>query len=160
MVFVINNRKEEETADRTNSNTQTQQNIDFTDKGDISKLSPEEQMLVGEWVVSDYDDNQNLSEEEKQLNREAIVGQGRLIFNADKRFFRTGFSPEIQTAQWEFEPKKNTINLIIDGRKEPINLARFSDSSFTILTTERTTNPETGVQNVVTTRITFEKQAE
>jgi hypothetical protein len=158
LVFVINRDTDESTVDNTNLNTQQQQQIDFTDTGDKSKLNPDEQKLVGEWVVVDYIDNQNLSEEEKRLNKEAIVGQGRLIFNADKRFFRTGFSPQVQTAEWDFDANKNIINLIIDGRKEPINLAQFSDSSFTLLTTERTTNPETGVENVVTTRIVFEKE--
>jgi uncharacterized integral membrane protein len=158
LVFIINRRTDENTADNTNLNAQQPAQVDLTDAGDISDLDPDEQKLVGEWVVTDYIDNQNLPEEEKRLNKEAIVGNGRLIFNADKRFYRLGFSPQVQTAEWSFDADKNIINLIIDGRKEPINLAQFNDSSFTLLTTERTVNPETGIESVVTTRIMFEKE--
>lgn len=156
-VFDSENSELPNQAQNASVNVQPGQ-VDLTDRGDINSLTPEEQMLVGEWVVSDYSDNQNLPAAEKQANHDAIVGNGRLVFNADKRFFRIGFTQQVQTAEWEFDLQRKVINILIDGRKEPINLAQFSDSTFTLLTTERTTDPNTGMQQSVTTRIVFTKK--
>ncbi len=139
-----------------NKATVVQPGEDLTDKGDLNNLSENEKRLVGEWVVADYSDNQNISEAEKEINRKAIVGKGRLIFNADKRFFRVGFTPDVQKAGWEFDLEKKRINLLIGDKKEAINLASFSDSSFTLLNTERSNSP--GNTGSVTTRIVFKKK--
>ncbi len=128
--------------------------VDFTDTGNINDLNETDKKLVGTWIVADYFDNQPIPKEDKEAIKRNIIGVGKLIFNADKNFFRIGFTPQVQKAKWDFNLSKKQIGIIIGDKTEPINLANFSDSTFTLLSEEA---PNSANATKIVTKITFKK---
>ncbi|MEA2041410.1 MAG: toll/interleukin-1 receptor domain-containing protein [Bacteroidota bacterium] len=153
-----NNKTNTESSTNTGQFTDPAGNsrTDFTDNADITTVKKGSRWLVGEWVVSDYFDDQKVSAGDKQMIKDAIVGKGKLIFNADKQFFRMGFAPQVQQADWSFDAIRSTIVLEVNNTVQEMKLSQYNDSAFVMLTTEQVTD-SLGTVSPVTTKIVFSK---
>ena len=112
--------------------------------------------------MTDYEDSRILTASEKlntEKNIEAMKERVLIKYNANKTFERIGFTPKPQKGYWEYDNKKKKIFLTPQesNRKEEINIFKLSDKFMTIVVNENVSN-EQGKTEVVTTKITFEKQ--
>lgn len=129
---------------------------------DFKELTEAETDLVGAWKVIDYEDNRKMSEQERVLtlqNIEVLKQNGVVVFNADRSFKRSGFSPTLDQGYWEFDSEKKQI-FLKDMNNSPagiLNLLEYSNQKLTIVVVDNIDNG-TGQIEQVTTKITMEKQ--
>ncbi len=145
-----------------NNTNSVQTNTSVTPDIINKNLKPEEQKIVGSWKMTDYEDSRNMTEEERrqtEQNIEQLKTRVLLTFNADRSFARAGFTQQVQKGYWEYDETKNKIYLIPENtnQKEEINIINLSEKSMTFVVAESVeTNP--GKQEIVTTKLTFQKQ--
>jgi len=159
--FINNSESENALSDQSINNTVQ---INKTEIPDVvnEKLKPEEQKIVGSWKMTGYEDSRNMTSEERRLteqNIEQMKQRVLLTYNPDRSFVRIGFAPQAQKGYWEYDATKKKIYLIPEGsnKKEEINIINLTDKEMTFVVTESVeTSP--GKQEIVTTKLTFEKQ--
>jgi hypothetical protein len=139
--------------DKKNTSVKTEQ---------IGTISENENDLVGSWKIVSYEDSQKISAKDKETmdkNIAALMQRALVIFNADKSFQRIGFSPQPQNGTWELDAKGKKINLVPLGseKKEPLNLLSFNKDRMVVVVVESVSDNNGGTE-VVTTKITFQKQ--
>lgn len=115
-------------------------------------------LLVGEWHLSDYKDNLSRTPQDSVVfltqtlpnMKKTIV----LIFNNDHTFERRGFTPEPQIGKWELKQDGTLLELEPVGveQKQKLSLQNFTEHSFTIVVNEQLDNG-----SVANTRLTFTK---
>ncbi len=126
------------------------------------EIRTDEEIIIGSWKMTDYEDSRAMSAEEKRItdeNIEAMKQQVLLTYNADRTFARAGFTPQVQRGYWEYDSKKRKIYLTPENvnQKEEINIFNLSEKEMTIVVTEIVQDLQ-GNQETVTTKITFQKQ--
>ncbi len=125
-------------------------------------ISSNDKDLVGSWKIINYEDSRKISAAERESMDKSIntlMQSALVVFKADKSFQRIGFTPQPQNGLWEFDFKEKKIYLTPIGtnRKEAINLLSFNDKRMVIVVVEQV-NDNAGGQEVVTTKITMQKQ--
>ncbi len=159
LYVILFNSDKKKTIDNKNSTKNKSENApDFIK----NRLSENEKILVGTWSITSYEDSRTLNAQEKeQLIKDvaSLKQKVRLIFNSDRSFERTGFTPQPQKGYWEYDHIKHKIFLTPSGieRKEEVNIMDLTEKSMTIIVTENVTLPNGGVE-IVTTKISFRKQ--
>lgn len=117
-----------------------------------------DELIVGEWHLSDYSDNLRRSPQDSiqfiTTVLPSLKKNAKLIFKQDNTFERIGFSAEPQIGDWQLSDDASILYLKPIGMKETqeLTLTDFSASSFTILVNEVMDNKAKS-----TTRLTFSK---
>jgi hypothetical protein len=121
--------------------------------------SEETQILVGQWRLTDYQDNLKRSQQDSILfatqTIPTIKRNALLIFNDDNTFERRGFSPEPQIGKWRLNDEGTILFLDPHGSKaqtDQLNLEGLSENRFTIVVDE--IMPDSTMAH---TRLTFSK---
>ncbi|RLD52325.1 MAG: hypothetical protein DRI94_03480 [Bacteroidetes bacterium] len=164
LYFAFFNKSSESDNSVSNKNNIAQTNTNNTVVPDVvnKELKNEEQKIVGSWKMTDYEDSRNMNEEERrqtERNIDQMKARVLLTFSADRSFARAGFTPQVQKGYWEYDTGKKKIYLIPENtnQKEEINIINLTDNAMTFVVTESVeTSP--GKQEIVTTKLTFQKQ--
>ncbi len=101
------------------------------------------QILVGQWRLSNYEDNVKRSPQDSVLfvtqTIPTIKRNALLIFNDNNTFERRGFSPEPQIGNWRLNDEGTVLYLEPHGttaRTDQLNIEGLSPNSFTIVVDE------------------------
>lgn len=104
----------------------------------------EAKRLVGEWYISDYQDNMRRSPADSiafvTQTIPNLKSSALLIFNDDNTFERRGFTPEPQIGTWNFDATSSILKLVPYGAKaaaSEIQLRNVSQNTFTIVAEEQ-----------------------
>ncbi|MEN8122829.1 MAG: toll/interleukin-1 receptor domain-containing protein [Bacteroidota bacterium] len=117
-----------------------------------------DELIVGEWRLSDYSDNLRRSPQDSidfiTTVIPSIKKNALLIFNDDKTFERRGFTPEPQIGEWRLSEDATILYLEPRGlgRTDQLTLQGLSENSFTIVVNEVMQD-----SSRVTTKLTFSK---
>ena len=127
--------------------------------GSILGNDTENEILIGQWRLSDYHDNLRRSPKDSLdfVTRviPTIKQNALLTFNADHTFERKGFTPEPQIGTWSLNNDGTVLFLEPHGAKastDKLNIEGLSENSFTIVVDE--VMPDSSRVN---TRLTFRK---
>lgn len=120
--------------------------------------SENDELLMGEWRLSNYTDNLRRSPQDSidfvTTVIPTIKKNALLIFNDDYTFERRGFTPEPQIGEWRLNDDATILYLEPRGlgRTDQLTLQGLSVNSFTIIVNEVMED-----SSRVTTKLTFSK---
>ncbi|MDF1550903.1 MAG: toll/interleukin-1 receptor domain-containing protein [Bacteroidales bacterium] len=121
--------------------------------------SEQNEILVGQWHLSDYHDNLRRTPQDSVdfIMRviPTIKQNALLIFNEDHTFERRGFTPEPQIGKWTLNDEGTQLYLEPHGATastDKLNIQNLTENSFTIVVDE--VMPDSSRVN---TRLTFTK---
>jgi len=162
LYFAFYNNGSESENSISNQNNIAQTNNTVIPDVVNEELRNEEQKIVGSWKMTDYEDSRNMTEEERrqtEQNIEQMKARVLLTFNDDRSFVRLGFTQNAQKGYWEYDADKKKIYLIPENtnQKEEINIINLTDNTMTFVVTE-SVEASPGKQEIVTTKLTFQKQ--
>ena len=135
-------------------NAQGKSNIKIELSTDLKKS---ETVLVGEWRMTEYIDNQFRPTHEDSVNIQqlidALVGRAQLIFNSDKTFTRIGFQEQPENGTWEYDPQSKYLKLKPTdvNQYDIVQIQELSSSKLIIAV------PETVDNKQVITKVVFSK---
>lgn len=122
-----------------------------------SDLKKSESSIVGHWKMVDYSDNQFRATHEDSLNLQnlidALLQRAQLVFNSDKTFSRLGYSDNVETGNWEYDPQSKYLKLQPTGvnQYDVVQIQDVSETTLVIVVSEKHEN------NQIITKMTFQK---
>lgn len=123
-------------------------------------FSSNDSLLVGEWNITDYQDNLRRTGQDSVLfytqTVPSLKRNALLIFNDDNTFERRGFTPEPQIGTWELSSDNKILKLIPHGstaNADRLNIDNLTENSFKIIVTETMQD-----SSKVNTRLTFSRK--
>lgn len=120
-------------------------------------LRKSESSIVGHWKMVDYSDNQFRATHEDSLSLQnlidALLQRAQLVFNADKTFSRLGYSDNVETGNWEYDPQSKYLKLQPTGvnQYDVVQIQDVSETTLVIVVSEKHDN------NQIITKMTFQK---
>ena len=128
---------------------------------DFFTENEKENVLIGEWHLSDYSDNLKRAPQDSiniYSQIEVMKKTAMMIFNEDKSFERRGFSPEPQIGEWEIVGNAEKLHLTPLGSKVKniMDIETFTDKILVLVINEKL--PRANADSVeVHTKLTFSK---
>ena len=116
-----------------------------------------ENPLIGTWKITAYVDNQFRATLEDSINAQQaiqdLLNVGQLQFTADRRFVRTGFTPQPERGYWEYDPSSHYLKMQPEGdtKFDQVQLQELNDQKMIIVVSEKVDNLD------IITKLTFTK---
>lgn len=122
-----------------------------------SNIRTSENPLIGTWRMESYVDNQFRANKQDSINHqesvEALVRVAQLVFTADRKFVRTGFTPNPERGYWEYDPSSHYLKMQPEGdtKFDQVQLQELNDQRMIIVVSEKVDNLD------IITKLTFRK---
>lgn len=122
-----------------------------------SELKKSESALVGHWKMSDYSDNQFRATHEDsvalQTTIDDFISRVQLVFKADKTFTRIGFSADIESGTWEYDPQSKYLKLKPTNvnQYDIVQIQEVTPTQLILVVSEKVNN------DAIITKLTFTK---
>ncbi len=122
-----------------------------------SNIRTSENPLIGTWRMESYADNQFRANLQDSIDHQAAVDQlisvASLVFTADRKFVRTGFTPNPERGYWEYDPSSHYLKMQPEGdtKFDQVQLQELNDQKMIIVVSEKVDNLD------IITKITFRK---
>ncbi|MCQ2973556.1 MAG: hypothetical protein MJ211_01950 [Bacteroidales bacterium] len=122
-----------------------------------SKIRNSEALIIGHWKMTNYVDNQYRANKQDSINIQQAIQQlisvAELSFSRDRKFTRKGFTPNLETGYWEYDPQTKYLKLQPEGGDayDQVTIQDVNETTLIIVVSESVNNSD------IITKMTFNR---